>query len=816
MVGVFFSTNMQGRFSVFGNIRDTERGLKKDMPWVVERIRSGSGCKDLILKIRSEVDPSRRNDLKMGLTSICFSGTFKKRNDRSIQDHSGYMVTDFDHVADLPELRETLQADPYTCLLFTSPSGDGLKMVVKVPAIIKEHKGRFDALMQYFDRDDFDPKNGNLSRVCYESWDPDVYYNPESKVFEDIIEHPILDFTSNRPVVPLRSDDLIIERLRVWIDREHPVVEGQRNDSVFRFAGAMNRCGVSKVSAESYLVGYAGDGFTASEISKAVASAYRNTEAFGTGGFEDRDTADYIFRRGMEGALFDVISSEVESKIPDKAERMDAIEKIVNDVDGSTFWRKSPKGVVSIDNFKFKMFLQDEGFRKMYPAMGTAYVFVKVEDNLVSNTSESVIKDFVMAYVEATGDRKVFNYMAGKSSIFKEDFLSMLDPIGIEFVRDTPDYGTLFYQNCAVRAYRNGSVKLIDYADLGGYVWSDHILDRDFERDTSEDGEFSRFVDLISSKDAERIKAHRTSMGYLMHGHKDLSNNRAVVYNDAVINDNPNGGSGKGIVCQAYSKVRRVNVLDGKSFSFDKGFPYQTVSADCQILVFDDVPKKFSFERLFSVITEGIVLERKNKDAVKIPVQHSPKIILTTNYTIEGRGGSHERRKWEVEMAGHFNANHTPADEFGHQLFDGWDDLQWRRFDNYMVNSLLLYLKVGLYQCSWESIHVRKFINETSHEFWQWIDEDKDGVGRLKPGENIYRSSEMDKFVEEYSDFGPKKYGLTHRKWVVWLDAYAVFKGWEVQNGKNQIGHYTRYVVPGEKPVEVPVHEDIIQTDMPF
>lgn len=807
--------HMQGQFTVFSDINHTLRGVKKDMPWVVERIRSGNS-KGLISIIRGEPDSEKRNILKKGLTSICFSGTFKKRSDRAIIQHSGYMVTDFDHVKELDALRETLQADPYTCLLFTSPSGDGLKVVVRVPAVIKEHKGRFDALMQYYNRDDFDTKNGNISRVCYESYDPEVYYNPESKVFEDIVEYPILDFSNSRPIVPLRSEDKIIERLQMWIDRKRPVVEGQRNDSVFRFAGAMNRCGVSKISAENYLVGYASEGFPATEISKCVSSAYRNVEAFGTGGFEDKDTAEYIFRRGMEGALFDIISQEVESKIPDKAERTEAIEKIVNDVDGSTFWRKSPKGVVSIDNFKFKMFLQDEGFRKMYPALGTAYVFVKVEDNLVSNTSESVIKDFVMAYVEATGDRRVFNYMAGKSSIFKEDFLSMLDPIDIEFVRDTSDHGTLFYQNCAVRVYRSGDVKMIDYADVGGYVWQDHILDRIFDPDPSEDGEFKRFVELVSSSDPERVKAHRTSMGYLMHGYKDLSNNRAVVYNDAVINDNPNGGSGKGIVCQAYSKVRRVNVLDGKSFSFDKGFPYQTVSADCQILVFDDVPKKFSFERLFSVITEGIVLERKNKDAVKIPVQHSPKIILTTNYTIEGRGGSHERRKWEVEMAGHFNANHTPADEFGHQLFDGWDDVQWRRFDNYMVNSLLLYLKVGLYQCSWESIHVRKFINETSHEFWQWIEEDKDGVGRLKPGENIYRSSEMDKFVEEYSDFGPKKYGLTHRKWVVWLDAYAVFKGWEVQNGKNQIGHYTRYVVPGEKPVEVPVHEDIIQTDMPF
>lgn len=726
------------------------------------------------------------------------------------------MVADFDHVQDFDALRTTLEADPYTCLLFRSPSGDGLKLVVKVPAIIKDHKGRFDALMRYFNRPDFDPKNGNLSRVCYESWDPEVFYNPESKIFEDIFEHQIRDFSTDRPKVPLRSDDKIIERLRIWIDREHPVKEGQRNDSVFRFAGAMNRCGVSKVSAENFLRGYAADGFPVEEISKAVTSAYKDVAAHGTGGFNDDETEDYIRRRGIDGAMFDDISKEVESKIPEKDERMSIIEAVVNDVDGSTFWRKSKKGVISIDNYKFKMFLQDEGFRKLYPAMGTSYIFVRVEDNMVSNTSEGVIKDFVMAYVEGTGDRQLFNYMAGRSSMFKDDFLSMLDPIGIEFVTDNAEHGTLFYRNCAVRVRKSGKVDLIDYADIGGYVWKDHILDRDFERDTSEDGEFNRFIELVSSNDPERVKAHRTSMGYLMHGYKDLSDNRAVIYNDAVINDNPNGGSGKGIICQAYSKVRRVNILDGKSFSFDKGFPYQTVSTDCQILVFDDVPKKFSFERLFSVITEGIVIERKNKDAVKIPVQQSPKIVLTTNYTIEGRGGSHDRRKWEVEMSGHFNATHTPLNEFGHQLFDGWDEVQWRRFDNYMVNCLMMYLQKGLYECSWESMHIRKFINETSPEFWQWIDEDKDGVGRLKPGENIYRVAEMEKFVEEYTDWGPKKYGLTSRKWVLWLNFYAVFKGWEAHSGKNQIGHYTRYTLPGEKPMEVPEHEMILDDEAPF
>jgi hypothetical protein len=190
------------------------------------------------------------------------------------------------------------------------------------------------------------------------------------------------------------------------------------------------------------------------------------------------------------------------------------------------------------------------------------------------------------------------------------------------------------------------------------------------------------------------------------------------------------------------------------------------VAHHSRFLVFDDVAKKFNFERLFSVITEGIVLEKKNKDAIKIGVQQSPKIVITTNYTIEGRGGSHDRRKWEVEMSGHFNATHTPLKEFGHQLFDAWGELQWTMFDNFMVNSLMMYLQDGLYQCSWESMHIRKFINETSPEFWEWVDENDAGEGKYKLGQVIYRVEEMAKFIEEYSDWGPKKYNLTSRRWA--------------------------------------------------
>lgn len=111
-----------------------------------------------------------------------------------------------------------------------------------------------------------------------------------------------------------------------------------------------------------------------------------------------------------------------------------------------------------------------------------------------------------------------------------------------------------------------------------------------------------------------------------------------MILNDEVITENPEGGTGKGIFVNAIGKMKNLVVLDGKSFSFEKSFTYQLVSSDTQILTFDDVRKHFDFERLFSIVTEGITIEKKNKDAIKVPFENSPKVIITTNYAIKGQG----------------------------------------------------------------------------------------------------------------------------------------------------------------------------------
>ena len=86
--------------------------------------------------------------------------------------------------------------------------------------------------------------------------------------------------------------------------------------------------------------------------------------------------------------------------------------------------------------------------------------------------------------------------------------------------------------------------------------------------------------------------------------------------------------------------MKKLQTIDGKQFKFGGDFPYQSVKTDCQILVFDDVKKNFQFENLFSVITEGIDITYKGKDTIKLPIEDSPKIVISTNYVLKGNGDS--------------------------------------------------------------------------------------------------------------------------------------------------------------------------------
>jgi len=243
--------------------------------------------------------------------------------------------------------------------------------------------------------------------------------------------------------------------------------------------------------------------------------------------------------------------------------------------------------------------------------------------------------------------------------------------------------------------------------------------------------------------------------------------------------------------------MKKLVVIDGKSFNFEKSFAYQLVSADTQILCFDDVKKHFDFERLFSVVTEGLTLEKKNKDAIKIPFSKSPKVAITTNYAIKGKGSSFERRKWELELSQYYTKEFTPLVEFGKLMFGEWNDNDWCQFDNYMITCLQLYLDKGLLKSDFVNLKTRKFSAETSHEFIEWCGI-IDGMHnpKLTKDSRIYSNDLYMDFVNEYPDYGPKaKMTVSRIRFGKWLVSYSVYKyDCNPLEGKDMMGKWIKFV----------------------
>ena len=85
--------------------------------------------------------------------------------------------------ARLNEVRRLLLSDPHfeTLLLFTSPSGNGLKWVIPIDLEQCEHRTWFNAVRNYLAATyhlDADPACVNVSRSCFLPHDPDCYIAP--------------------------------------------------------------------------------------------------------------------------------------------------------------------------------------------------------------------------------------------------------------------------------------------------------------------------------------------------------------------------------------------------------------------------------------------------------------------------------------------------------------------------------------------------------------------------------------------------------------------------------------------------------------
>ncbi len=146
---------------------------------------------DLILEIRKEPDKDKRNILKANLPYVTFGGSFKKRAKKYLIKSSGYACFDEDDVEDIESVKKELLKNKYTHLVFVSPSGKGLKLIVKIPKVEddEEYKKYWLSIEEHYNLPSNDEATKDISRACYLSIDKNPFINLESNVYTEKVEN---------------------------------------------------------------------------------------------------------------------------------------------------------------------------------------------------------------------------------------------------------------------------------------------------------------------------------------------------------------------------------------------------------------------------------------------------------------------------------------------------------------------------------------------------------------------------------------------------------------------------------------------------
>lgn len=256
-------------------------GLSTTVEDEINRIKSGY-CRHEIQTIRTTNNPSVKEEIKSNLPVVTWGGKFLGRS--TLIEPSGLACMDFDKVGDAKTLKSELSKSKYLFACWTSPSGNGVKALIRIPEVKtkREYTERYLALLEHYKK--FSPDSTkDITRLCYTSWDPDLWININCEVFTKRKESK-LHLKSSRPPIGDVHEGRTIRKLLSWWRRKYSCAPGSRNNDLFILSCSFSEFGISQNTALELLAAFEQEDFPKSEIQKLVSSAYRkagfNTQSF--------------------------------------------------------------------------------------------------------------------------------------------------------------------------------------------------------------------------------------------------------------------------------------------------------------------------------------------------------------------------------------------------------------------------------------------------------------------------------------------------------------------------------------------------------
>lgn len=275
----------------------------KTIPEILHEIKTGKYRPGItyLRKSLAENKLEAYEKAKKSLPAFTPSGKFVGgRKMEFLEAYSNFIILDIDKLSqtDLQNAKHKANQSEYTYASFISPSGNGLKILVKVNTTKEDHKETFLAIQKHYEtllNHEIDKSGKDITRLCFYSFDDNLYHNEAAKVFvtSSEVEMSLSGTASNQsshtepvevPKLPTETatatnSEAIYNHCIRFTEKKVQYATGSRNVFVHQLACNLNRKGISLNEALSFIL--TDFGYDEKEVTQTVHSAYGNIHEFG-------------------------------------------------------------------------------------------------------------------------------------------------------------------------------------------------------------------------------------------------------------------------------------------------------------------------------------------------------------------------------------------------------------------------------------------------------------------------------------------------------------------------------------------------------
>lgn len=799
------------------------------------------GLKEPTEKYRAMQPGKAKDNAKKAFRAVCWSVSGYKDNKRlasNCTQHSGLICIDIDKLnpLDFHSLRKAIPQDPHTHLCFTSPSGNGIKVIIKIEPNAEKHLAYFNSIAAYYlERYHvvIDASGKDVSRLCFVCHDADCFLNTDSVLFT-LAETAPGKLTTQQQQNLRKNTGITVNDVFEFTQNIRQYTDGNRNSFVHLFACNCNRKGIAQPEAENFAYGFAAD-LDDKEVKATVNSAYQNNKhEYGKFAKKSQATpADSMAQTTQGDNKKQIPAGNGSAKLYIEKGHLRSVNEqstgenkpgdsgSESEDDFIKFWQeiidedKSGKENIKycLDYIKYFDFLESQGFYRLQ-LPNNKYDLIKFRDNICTPQMAHNIQDHLNQWCKTNNQLGVLSMLRkGAKTYFALNQFDNLNYKKIEFAKDTADSAFFYFKNGIAEVTKEG-INFHQYKQQNKSIWQSQIIDHEFKQLPSHlpyknddidfdslECEFAKFISRAASnpKNTEieaDIKERRyfsfcSSIGYMLHDFKTKIGKAiiAVDHKMAMDRTEQNGGTGKSIVGSSFKYLKKIAMIDGREFKEDYPFRFDMLETDTKIIVMQDCKHSLDFGSFFVPLTNDFTYNRRNIGFRTIKYEDSPKFWFDSNFTFKGEGPSYRRRQHIIEFDDYYNEDNTPYDDFGRYMFTDWDTTEMNRFYNFMLQCVQIYLAEGLLPYPRGHYDERKLSNECPVEFIDFMDaKDEKGIYLIGRNREILKIELLKQWTERCRELNMQS--TTSHMFSKFVKKYAKTRGLIFHNRKTNGKEY--------------------------